>query len=108
MKLYKTLIFLCLASIAIVSLSSCSKDHREQRLRAEATKIIEGRSCKDLLNDLYMSSDGDDQALARILNVTPSVIDRIRKGVTRPSTQFEDRVRDIAIYYQMNGKISIG
>lgn len=104
MKLNRILILLSLASIAIVSLSSCSKEHRVQKRRAEATKIIEGRSCKDLLNDLYMSSDGDEQALARILNVTPSVIDRIRNGETKPSSQFEDRVRDIAIYYQMNGK----
>lgn len=100
----KTFFFFWVMIVSSMLLFSCSTERGESRKRAEATKIIEGRSCKDLLNDLYLSADGDEQALARILNVTPSVIERLRNGITKPSAQFEDRVRDVAIYYQMNGK----
>lgn len=104
MKLKTSFFLVFIMIVTVTCLCSCSKENKEQRKRAEATKIIEGRSCKDLLNDLYLSADGDEEALARVLNVTPSAIERLREGTTRPSSQFEDRVKDVAIYYQMNGK----
>lgn len=83
-----------------VSLLSCSKDDSQKRV--EYAKIVESRSTQDLLNDLYVGSDADVEAIARIMNVTPSSIERIRNGETDPTDQFEERINEVSIYYMQN------
>lgn len=99
---------LALLIISISSLvfcvSSCSSSSSQERKRAEAAKIIQNKDCGDLLNDLYLAADGDEQSLARILNVTPSVINRVRNGETKPSIEFEDRIREVSVFYYVNAK----
>ena len=99
---------LALLIISISSLvfcvSSCSSSSSQGRKRAEAAKIIQNKDCGDLLNDLYLAADGDEQSLARILNVTPSVINRVRNGETKPSIEFEDRIREVSVFYYVNAK----
>jgi hypothetical protein len=63
---------------------------------------VENRSAKDLLNDLYVGSDGDIQSLSRMFNVTPSSIERIRKGETEPTDKFDNRIKEVSIYYFQN------
>lgn len=61
-------------------------------------------SCQDLLNELYIVSDADVEAMARILNVSPSSIKRLRAGESFPTEQFEERVREIVLYHIQNGR----
>lgn len=92
-----------LACVSLISLMSCSSDDTDEiDKRKEFTQIVENRSAKDLLNDLYVGSDGDIQSLARMLNVTPSSIERLRKGETEPTDKFDKRVREVAVYYFQN------
>lgn len=86
--------------MSVLTFSSCSKDGSEKRI--EYAKIVESRSSQDLLNDLYVGSDADVEAIARILNVTPSSIERIRKGETDPTEQFEERINEVSVYYMQN------
>lgn len=95
----KILIYFIITFIT-ASLSSCSKDDSQKRI--EYAKIVESRSTQDLLNDLYIGSDADVEAIARIMNVTPSSIERIRSGETDPTDQFEERIHDVSIYYMQN------
>lgn len=88
------------ALLSVIAFSSCSKDESEKRI--EYAKIVESRSTQDLLDDLYVGSDADIEGIARILNVTPSSIERIRKGETDPTDQFEDRIREVSIFYMQN------
>ena len=84
-------------------LSSCSgSDEAENRI--EAAKVVESRSCEDLLNDLYLASDGDIESLSRILQVTPSSINRLRNGKTVATAKFEEKVKTVAIYYYQNDR----
>lgn len=54
-----------LACVSLISLMSCSSDDTDEiDKRKEFTQIVENRSAKDLLNDLYVGSDGDIQSLA--------------------------------------------
>lgn len=85
-----------------VSLSSCSNDDSEKRI--EYAKIVESRSSQDLLNDLYVGSDADVEAIARIMNVTPSSIERLRKGETDPTDEFEERIHEVSVYYMQNNQ----
>ena len=50
----------------------------------------------------YVGSDADLEAIARIMNVTPSSIERIRNGETEPTAQFEERIREVSLYYMQN------
>ena len=86
--------------VGIIALTSCSSDDAEKRL--EFAKIVETRTTQDLLNDLYVGSDADVEAIARIMNVTPSSIERIRKGETEPTAQFEERIHEVAVFYMQN------
>lgn len=79
---------------------SCSNNGNENR--SEFAVIAESRSTIDMLNDLYIGSDADTEAISRILKVTPSSIERIRSGETIPSEQFEGRVRAVYTYYIQN------
>lgn len=84
-------------------LSSCSgSDEAENRI--EAAKVVESRSNEDLLNDLYLASDGDIESLSRILQVTPSSINRLRNGKTVATAKFEEKVKTVAIYYYQNDR----
>ena len=83
--------------------SSCSgSDDAENRI--EAAKVVESRSSEDLLNDLYLASDGDIESLSRILQVTPSSINRLRNGKTVATAKFEEKVKTVAIYYYQNDR----
>lgn len=94
-----------LASVfALLIFASCSSKEEEMQKRIEVTKIVENRSAQELLNDLYIGSDGDMQSLCRMLNTTPSVVDRIRNGKTEATTKFEERIKEVAIYYSVNGQ----
>ena len=102
MKFYKTTILLLLIGVLnVITFSSCKSDEEK---RIEITKIVESRSSQDLLNDLYVGSDADVEAISRIMNVTPSSIERIRKGETDPTDQFDERIREISIYYMLNNQ----
>lgn len=87
-------------ALCAMSVSSCSKDESEKRIKF--AKIVESRTSQDLLNDLYVGSDADVEAIARIMNVTPSSIERIREGKTDPTPQFEERIREMSLYYMQN------
>ena len=93
---------LLISLISLVSFVSCSSNDAEKRV--EIAKIIEGRNAKDLLNDLYIGSDGNVEALARMLGATPSSINRIRNGETKATEDFEKRIKDVSIYYSQNGQ----
>jgi len=86
----------------VAGFSSCSKENAKAKKRVEIAKIVENRSAKDLLNDLYIGSDGDVESLARMLGATPSSIERIRTGQTAPTEDFEQRIKDVSIYYAQN------
>ena len=88
------------ALLSVVTITSCSGDDSEKRI--EFAKIVESRTSQDLLNDLYVGSDADIEAIARIMNVTPSSIERIRKGETDPTVQFEERIHEVSVYYMQN------
>lgn len=81
--------------------ASCAQDSSK---RIEFAKIVESRTSQDLLNDLYLGSDADIEAIARILNVTPSSVERIRKGESYPTVQFEERIYEVSLYYMQNGQ----
>lgn len=84
----------------ILTSTSCSDNEAEKRI--EYAKIVESRTTQDKLNDLYVGSDSDIEALARVLQVTPSSIERLRKGETEPTQNFEERLTDASLYYFMN------
>lgn len=94
------IITLFVGLICASTMISCSKSDAEKRL--EIVKIVESRTSQDLLNDLYVGSDADVEAIARIMNVTPSSIERIRKGETDPTFEFEDRLNEISVFYMQN------
>ena len=96
----RNIILFLIAILSVMTVSSCSKDESEKRI--EFAKIVESRTSQDLLNDLYVGSDADIEAIARIMNVTPSSIERIRNGETEPTAQFEERIREVSLYYMQN------
>lgn len=102
MKIKPLLLVVTLIVSPFVFLSCSGSDEAENRI--EAAKVVESRSCEDLLNDLYLASDGDIESLSRILQVTPSSIDRLRNGKTVATAKFEEKVKTVAIYYYQNDR----
>lgn len=101
MKEIKSKVVFFVALLGLVSvLTSCDNDKK----REEYVKVAESRSTSDLLNDLYVGSEGDVEAMARILNCTPSSIERIRNEETVATSQFAERVVDVSVYYYVNGQ----
>ena len=102
MKIKQLLLVVTLIVSPFVFLSCSGSDEAENRI--EAAKVVESRSNEDLLNDLYLASDGDIESLSRILQVTPSSIDRLRNGKTVATAKFEEKVKTVAIYYYQNDR----
>lgn len=84
--------------------TACSSETNEAEKRVEAAKVVELRNSQDLLNDLYLACDGDKESLARILQITPSSIERLRSGKTVPTLKFEEKIKTVAIYYYHTGR----
>lgn len=95
----KKLFVYFLLACGILLFSACSSDSERQ---AEIAQIVEARSTVDLLNDLYIGCDGDLEALARVLNATPSSIERLRKEMSVPTDKFTERIREVSIFYMQN------
>ena len=93
-----------IAILSVFTFISCAgnEERDEAQKRVEFAKIVESRSTRDKLNDLYVGADGDIEALARVLQATPSSIERLRKGETEPTQNFEERLADASLYYFMN------
>lgn len=79
--------------------ASCQSDEEK---RAEFEEIARSRSTEILLNDLYLGCDGDIETLARVLKATPSSIERLRKGETKPTPAFEERIVEASVYFMQN------
>ena len=94
------LLFTC-----VLLFQSCSFfEINEAKRRAEYTQIVEKKSGADAMSELYVASDGDIESLARILQTTPSVINRIRQGETSPTLIFEERFKEVLVFYNLNGR----
>ena len=102
MKIKQLLLVVTLIVSPFVFLSCSGSNEAENRI--EAAKVVESRSNEDLLNDLYLASDGDIESLSRILQVTPSSINRLRNGKTVATAKFEEKVKTVAIYYYQNDR----
>jgi hypothetical protein len=100
MKQFTRILFAFIAFLSFLC-TSCS-DNAEERI--EVAKIVETRDSKELMNDLFLACDGDVESLARILQCTPSSIDRIRNGKSEPTLQFEEKIKSIAIFYFQNDR----
>lgn len=91
--------------IILLSLQGCSyAETKEATRRVEYTQIVEKKSAIDAMNELYVAADGDIESLARILQTTPSVINRIRQGETLPTMDFEEKYKEILVYYNLNDR----
>ena len=99
----KHLLLVVTLIVSPIIFSSCSSSNEAEN-RIEAAKVVESRSNEDLLNDLYLASDGDIESLSRILQVTPSSINRLRNGKTVATAKFEEKVKTVAIYYYQNDR----
>ena len=101
------LTYLLFVVFNMITFSSCSKDNDSidnPNSRVAIEKMVDSQSTEGLLNNLYVGCDGDIETLARLLNVTPSTIKRIRKGKTIPTERLEDRIREVSIIYIENDK----
>ncbi len=96
MNHYKTVGILVSFIFSLIFIS-CSSSDAERRI--DAAQLVESRSSQDLLKDLYLASDGKTESLARVLQVTPSSINRIYKGETEPTVKFDERIKTVALYY---------
>lgn len=95
-------ILVALLALITFFCASCTDDNAEERV--ETAEIAETRDAKDLMNDLFLACDGNVESLARILQCTPSSIDRIRNGNSEPTSQFEEKIKSIAVFYYQNDR----
>lgn len=103
-KLINYFTILLIAAIALVVQSCSSSEAEEAARRAEYTQIVEKKSAVDAMNELYVAADGEIESLARILQTTPSVINRIRQGETSPTLDFEEKFKEVLVYYNLNDR----
>ncbi len=80
-------------------LFSCSDSDAEESKRVEYAQIAESKAPHVIIKDLYIASDGDYEAIARILNCTPSTLIRISAEKTYPTPKFEERLRSDYFFY---------
>ena len=106
---------LLLGGILFFSLfaSSCSnyKNYLEdEENKIEAGKIAASHNAKEMLDELCIvfeeDCDDEHQTISRILNATPSTLERIRAEETLPTKAFEDSIIQIFTMYKILEKES--
>ena len=95
---------LLMSVIAFFTQGCSSSEFNEAARRAEYSQIVEKKSAVDAMNELYVASDGDIESLARMLQTTPSVINRIRQGETSPTLYFEEKFKEVLVFYNLNNR----
>lgn len=93
--------------------SSCSnyKNYLEdEENKIEAGKIAASHNAKEMLDELCIvfeeDCDDEHQTISRILNATPSTLERIRAEETLPTKAFEDSIIQIFTMYKILEKES--
>lgn len=103
-KFINYIAILLMSVVAIITQGCSSSEANEVARRAEYTQIVEKKSAVDAMNELYVASDGDIESLARMLLTTPSVINRIRRGETSPTLDFEEKFKEVLVFYNLNDR----
>lgn len=94
MKKYLTLVGLS----TLLLFTSCNKTSEvENYFNVKNTKGNE----IVMLSDLYIASKGDTWALARILNTTPAVIERLKNGETKANDNFNVTIKKTWEQFQL-------
>lgn len=93
--------------------SSCSnyKNYLEdEENKIEVGKIAASHNAKEMLDELCIvfeeDCDDEHQTISRILNATPSTLERIRAEETLPTKAFEDSIIQIFTMYKILEKES--
>lgn len=94
--------FVTFLLVVFMTQGCSSSDVDEAAHRVEFTQIVEKKSGVDVINELYVAADGEIESLARMLQTSPSVINRIRQGETNPTLDFEEKLKEILVYYYLN------
>lgn len=68
-------------------------------MRSSLLTALHTHNAQLQLKGLYDGADKDLQMLSRVLDATPSVIERIRTGQSHPTPHFAQRIRTVALYY---------
>lgn len=95
---------LLIVTIAFAAQGCSSSEAEEAARRVEYTQIVEKKSAVDAMSELYVAADGEIESLARMLQTTPSVINRIRQGETNPTLDFEEKFKEVLVYYNLNDR----
>lgn len=104
-KSFINYIAILLMSVIVIITQGCSSSEaNEAARRAEYTQIVEKKSAVDAMNELYVASDGNIESLARMLQTTPSVINRIRGEETSPTLDFEEKFKEVLVFYNLNDR----
>lgn len=77
--------------------ASCSFFHKNM-------EEVNATSAKEIMSVLYESTDGDVEALSRVLNVPLTNIDSVRNGQIKPSADEESQLRAVYLFYENNGQ----
>lgn len=77
--------------------ASCSFFHKNM-------EEVNATSAKEIMSVLYESTDGDVEALSRVLNVPLTNIDSVRNGQINPSADEESQLRAVYLFYENNGQ----
>lgn len=86
--------------IAILVSFSCGN----KKSIEEAQKVINESTPQTLLQELKKVTK-DDNALSRMLEITPSVISRIIDGKTKPTEALQKKIQDVYEHYYCSGSI---
>lgn len=77
-----------------VSCENASKINNE-----EYQKIIEEKSCKEILNDFYINTNGNMEMIARMVGCTPEEINNIRVKNSPVSKELNQKIHEIYLFY---------
>lgn len=88
--------------ILINGIISCKKVIKIEN-KEEIVHIIEEKSCKDILNDFFIATNGNEELIARMVETTPEEINNIRTKKIKVSKKLDKKIHDLYLYYIEHG-----
>lgn len=101
----KKLLLILFATLTMCLFTVSCRSKEKHIYRDEEFKKVQDYSTADCINYMYegCTRKKDFNALSRILQASPSSLERIRNGETFPTKQFESTVRIVTHEYIRNG-----
>lgn len=98
----KKILNLIILFLLIFGFQSCQKVIKIEN-KEKIEQIIEEKTGNDILNDLFIATNGNEELIARMVETTPEKINNMRTKKIKIPKEMDKKIHEIYLFYINHG-----